>query len=645
VVDQVTSKLLNMKRSHKRTFVMFFDVGLCLFTVWISYYLRLGYFVALRELELYVVTTSITLIIPILHIFGLYNIVYRYFGTITFISIVKAMTVYSVLFASIFTVVSFVGIPRTIGLIQPVLLLIAISFSRVLVRFWINLEMIVGSTEGGAAARRVMIYGTGEAGRQLALSLTEAPNIKMCGFLDEDPSLHKQDISGCAVYNPSDILSLSNRFQLTDVLITLSMVSRKRRNTIMTQMQTANVAVRAVPNLSDLARGNIKVSELRELDIEDLLGREPVVPNPQFFSVNIEEKCVMVTGAGGSIGSELCRQIIQQKPSRLLLIEVSEFALYSVYSELLRLQADTTEVIPLLASVCDDGRMKEIFSAWSIDTIYHAAAYKHVPLVEHNIAEGVKNNIAGTLTTAQMALKFKVKHFVLVSTDKAVKPTSVMGASKRLTEIGLQALASEREFDNEHALRTCFSIVRFGNVLNSSGSVVPQFKRQIQEGGPVTVTHPEITRFFMTIREAAQLVIQAGALAEGGDVFLLDMGESIKIIDLATKMIELTGLTVKNATFDEGDIEIAITGLRPGEKLYEELLISEDAQDTLHPRIMKAKEPYIPWCELEPQLEELQRRVSSNDIVMIHELMQELVSEYKPSTSLVDWVYQANNSQ
>lgn len=657
LIQKPISLLLNMKRGYKRLFVISIDAALCVLTVWIAYYLRLGYFVPLKGLALYVAATSVALAIPIFYLFGLYRTVFRYFGTSALALLIKAMVVYGVLFAAIFTVFSFTGIPRTIGLIQPVLLILMLSISRTLVRLWLSFESTLGIAKGNSNIRKVMIYGTDETGRQLASSISEDSMIKLCGFLDEDPTLHKQAINGCSVYDPAEILSLVSRFQLTDVLVALPSVSRARRNAIINRIRGANVAVRAVPNLSDLARGTIKVSEFRELDIEDLLGREPVAPDPNLFSRNISGKIVMVTGAGGSIGSELCRQIIQSKPKSLLLLEVSEYGLYAIHSEILTIleeatEADTNavpdtepavEIIPLIASICDKSRMRQIMETWRIDTIYHAAAYKHVPLVEHNLEEGIKNNLFGTLVIAQLAGENGVSNFVLVSTDKAVRPTNVMGASKRLTEIMIQALA----FRNRESIEvgTNYSMVRFGNVLNSSGSVVPRFKQQIREGGPVTLTHRDITRYFMTIREAAQLVIQAGALAEGGDVFLLDMGRPVKIIDLATKMIELFGLTVRNETFEEGDIEIAIIGLRPGEKLYEELLIADDAQETLHPRIMRANEDFIPWETLETQLTALWVIFNTNQIDLVHSMMKELVKEYEPTTGIVDWVYLANNAR
>ncbi|NBO13813.1 MAG: polysaccharide biosynthesis protein, partial [Betaproteobacteria bacterium] len=436
-----------------------------------------------------------------------------------------------------------------------------------------------------------------------------------------------------------DLETLAQTRGISDVLLALPGINQKRRNEILDQMRSAHVAVRTLPSLTDLAQGKVSISDLRELDIDDLLGREPVMPNHILLAMNIRGKVVMVTGAGGSIGSELCRQILSVRPQKLLLIEQSEFALYAIHQELEeKVSGLDVTLVPLLASVQDTDRMQEIMSTWHPDTVYHAAAYKHVPLVEHNPAEGIKNNVLGTLRTAQAAARNGVADFVLISTDKAVRPTNIMGASKRLAELALQAIASTNS-------GTKFSMVRFGNVLGSSGSVVPKFRQQIRDGGPITLTHPEITRYFMTIPEASQLVIQAGAMAKGGDVFVLDMGESVKIMDLARRMIELSGLTVKDEENPDGDIEIAITGLRPGEKLYEELLIGDNPKPTSHLRIMKAHEEFIPWADLESKLQALEMALSVNDVGVIRLMMQKLVTGYAPSDDIVDWIHLENEAE
>jgi FlaA1/EpsC-like NDP-sugar epimerase len=391
--------------------------------------------------------------------------------------------------------------------------------------------------------------------------------------------------------------------------------------------------------VTDLAQGRVSVADLRELDIDDLLGREPVAPDDVLLAKTVRDKVVLVTGAGGSIGSELCRQILALKPTKLLLVEQSEFGLYAIHQELEErlIDIDTT-LVPLLASIQDEDRINEIMAVWQPDTVYHAAAYKHVPLVEHNPIEGIKNNVFGTLRVAQAAAAYGVEDFVLISTDKAVRPTNIMGASKRLSEMTLQAIAAMRPV-------TKFSMVRFGNVLDSSGSVVPKFRQQIRESTAITLTHPEITRYFMTIPEAAQLVIQAGAMAQGGDVFVLDMGQSVKIMDLARRMIELSGLTVRDERNPNGDIPIEITGLRPGEKLFEELLIGDNPLQTSHPRIMRAQDDFVLWPELESKLKELSIALEMNDVQHIRSVLVQLVPGYTPSEGIVDWVYMQKNNE
>ena len=523
------------------------------------------------------------------------------------------------------------GVPRTVGIIQPMLLLLSVGASRALARVWLGDQYL--KILKHASRRKVLIYGAGSTGRQLVAAMSNSHKMQVVGFLDDDDRLHGHLLNGQPIYNPADLVNLVPTLTISDVLLAMPRLSRKRRNEILAQIRASRVAVRTLPSVNDLAQGKVSISDLRDLDIDDLLGREPVMPNHILLAMNVRSKVVMVTGAGGSIGSELCRQILAVGPSKLLLIEQSEFALYGIHQELdEKLSGRNIVLVPLLASVQDDDRMREIMSTWHPDTVYHAAAYKHVPLVEHNPAEGIKNNVLGTLRTAQAAAENGVSDFVLISTDKAVRPTNIMGASKRLAEMVLQALAATTP-------GTKFSMVRFGNVLGSSGSVVPKFRQQIRDGGPITLTHPEITRYFMNIPEASQLVIQAGAMAKGGDVFVLDMGPSVKIMDLARRMIELSGLAVRDEQNPDGDIEIEITGLRPGEKLYEELLIGDNPKPTSHSRIMKAHEEFIPWSELEDKLKALEMALNVNDVGVIRLMMEKLVTGYTPSDEIVDWVY------
>ena len=580
---------------------------------------------------LWAVSASIAIALPIFIVSGLYRAIFRYSGWPALLAVARAVVIYGLLYASVFTAIGVAGVPRTVGIIQPILFLLFVGASRALARVWLGDQY--QSILKHASRPKVLIYGAGNTGRQLAVAMANSHEMQVAGFLDEDDRLHGHVLNGQPIYNPADLDNLVTTLNISDVLLAMPSLSRHRRNEILGQIRVAKVAVRTLPSVTDLAQGKVSISDLRELDIDDLLGREPVMPNYILFAMNVRRKVVMVTGAGGSIGSELCRQILSVGPSKLLLIEQSEFALYGIHQELEEKLDDRDIVlVPLLASVQDSERMHEIMFTWHPDTVYHAAAYKHVPLVEHNPAEGIKNNVLGTLRTALAALESGVSDFVLISTDKAVRPTNIMGASKRLAEMVLQALAASTS-------GTKFSMVRFGNVLDSSGSVVPKFRQQIRDGGPITLTHPEITRYFMTIPEASQLVIQAGAMAKGGDLFVLDMGQSVMIMALARRMIELSGLTVKDEQNPDGDIEIEISGLRPGEKLYEELLIGNNPKPTSHSRIMKAHEDFVPWAELEGKLKSLNMALDVNDVGVIRLIMENIVAGFTPSDEIVDWVY------
>ena len=629
--------LLGLPRAAKRFVALSVDLGLCVLTVWLAYYLRFGEFVALSGVALWAVGASIGIALPIFIVSGLYRAIFRYSGWPALLAVACAVGIYGLLYASVFTAIGVTGVPRTVGIIQPILLLLFVGASRALARVWLGDQYL--SILKHASRPKVLIYGAGNTGRQLAAAMANSHEMQVAGFLDDDDRLHGQVLNGQPIYNPADLDNLATTLNISDVLLAMPSLSRRRRNEVLGQIRVAKVAVRTLPSVTDLAQGKISISDLRELDIDDLLGREPVMPNHIMLAMNVRSKVVMVTGAGGSIGSELCRQILSVGPCKLLLIEQSEFALYGIHQELEeKLAGRGISLVPLLASVQDNERMREIMSTWHPDTVYHAAAYKHVPLVEHNPAEGIKNNVLGTLRAAQAAAENGVSDFVLISTDKAVRPTNIMGASKRLAEMALQALAASTS-------GTKFSMVRFGNVLGSSGSVVPKFRKQIRDGVPITLTHPEITRYFMTIPEASQLVIQAGAMAKGGDVFVLDMGQSVKIMDLARRMIELSGLRVKDEQTPDGDIEIEITGLRPGEKLYEELLIGDNPKPTSHSRIMKAHEEFIPWVELEGRLKSLEMALNVNDVGVIRLMMEKLVAGYTPSDEIVDWVYLEQEAQ
>jgi FlaA1/EpsC-like NDP-sugar epimerase len=627
--------ILSLPRTAKRLVVLTLDAGLCVLAVWLAFYLRLGEWIALsghpRWSPMPAVIASILIALPIFIVSGFYRAIFRYSGWSALMTVMRATIVYGLIYTAIFTAIGILGVPRTIGLIQPILLLLLIGASRAMARFWLGglYQNILKHNE----LPKALIYGAGNAGRQLANAMANSHEMRVIGFLDDDDRLHGQVLNGLPIYSPDDLAGLVESRTVGTVLLAMPSMSRQRRNEILAGMLHAKVSVRTLPSVTELARGKVTTADVRDLDIDDLLGRDPVAPNQILLCKNIVGKVVLVTGAGGSIGSELCRQILNAGPARLLLIEQSEFALYAIHQELEeKWPGKESCLVPLLASVQDGDRMREIMSIWRPNTVYHAAAYKHVPLVEHNPAEGIKNNVLGTLSAAQAAMEQGVADFVLISTDKAVRPTNIMGASKRLAEMVLQALAADSQ-------RTKFAMVRFGNVLGSSGSVVPKFRQQIRDGGPVTLTHPDITRYFMTIPEAAQLVIQAGAMAKGGDVFVLDMGQSVKIMDLAVRMIELSGLSLRDADNPDGDIEIEITGLRPGEKLYEELLIGDNPELTHHPRIMKAHEDFLPWPALEDKLNALRIALDANDVGVIRTMLQQLISGYQPSGEIVDWVY------
>jgi FlaA1/EpsC-like NDP-sugar epimerase len=621
--------VLALPRWVKRLLALLTDICLCILAVWLAYYLRIDEWVRLSGDPQFrpALAAGVALIIavPLFITHGFYRVIFRHSNLIAVNMVVRAFVFYGLAYVLVITVIGLPGVPRSIGINQPLLFLAGIGLSRAVAYFWL------GKSYRRLLKResipKVLIYGAGIAGRQLANAMNNSQEMRVVGFLDGDILLHGQLLNGLKVYDPEELGSIVIDSGISTVLLALPSISRHRRNEILVKIKEAKVAVRTLPSVSDLAMGTVTVSDLRELDVEDLLGREPVPPNNVLLGKNIFEKIVLVTGAGGSIGSELCRQIIDIGPKKLILFEQSEYALYQIHNELERRILDRDiEILALMGSVQDERLMTEVMLSIKPDTVYHAAAYKHVPLVEHNPIEGVKNNVFGTLTTARAALSAEVSDFVLISTDKAVRPTNVMGATKRLAEMVLQALADQNSPNN----KTRLSMVRFGNVLGSSGSVVPKFRQQIRDGGPITLTHKDVIRYFMTIPEAAQLVIQASAMAKDGDVCVLDMGEPVRIFDLAKRMIELSGLTYKDAEHPTGDIEISVTGLRPGEKLYEELLIGDNPQVTSHPRIMRASEEFLPWHTLQGKLASLHETIEANDPAGIRVLLKELVTGYQP---------------
>lgn len=634
IYNRLVQWFLHRPRTTKRIFSMVIDYGVVMLALWLAFSLRLStlYVPPVTQWWLFLLAPFIA--IPIFIKFGLYRAIIRYIGLDALWTIFKAIGLFTVIFA---TVVVLAGaysglVPRTIYIINAILLFLFVGGLRLYAR-WLfinNTQETFAELDHQPYIPPVLIYGAGRAGAQLSALLKMGRQLRPVAFIDDDPVLHRQQINGLTVHRPANLLRLIDKHHIRDVLLAMPSAPRSRRSEILKALENYPVHVRTLPDLVDIAQGKLEVSDIQEVDIADLLGRESVAAEPELLTANISGKCVMVTGAGGSIGSELARQIVKLKPAQLLLFDISEFALYQIEQELQYVSGQTVNIVALLGSVVDRSRMMSICQHFSVHTIYHAAAYKHVPMVEKNVAEGIRNNVFGTLHCAQAAIAAKVETFVLISTDKAVRPTNTMGASKRFAELVCQALAEES--------KTRFTMVRFGNVLGSSGSVVPLFRTQIARGGPVTVTHPEVIRYFMTIPEAAELVIQAGAMGQGGDVFVLDMGEAVKITDLARRMINLSGFSVKDENTPNGDVAISYVGLRPGEKLYEELLIGDNVSETVHPKIMRAQEKVIAWDELQIILSDLQNAATTSDYEEIRNILGKCVDGYMPQCGIEDWL-------
>ncbi|HIF9178734.1 TPA: polysaccharide biosynthesis protein [Photobacterium damselae] len=625
---KLINRVLSLSRPQKRIVSFLCDAIFITVAYFGAFFVRLESFEPIQSIGLW--QELIPLIILTVFVFiklGLYRAILRY---LTF----QALFVVSV--GAILSVIAFYGlrfyiselVPRTVPIIYGVFLALLAGGSRLVMRSFV-------SSQVNRQRKRVVIYGAGTTGRQLCIALRQTTHYKPVSFIDSDPSLYHTMILGLDVYRPEDLLPMIENGTVDKVLLALPRASRSERKVVIDTLAKYPIKVLTVPDMEDIVSGKAKVDELRDVPIEDLLGRDPVDPVCELMGRDISNKVVMVTGAGGSIGSELCRQILQQRPNKLILFELSEYALYAVERELIGIVEKhglTVEIIPLLGSVQRKNRLRTVMDTFKVQTVYHAAAYKHVPLVEYNVVEGVRNNIFGTLYTAEAAIEAGVETFVLISTDKAVRPTNVMGTTKRMAELVLQALADTQS-------HTRFCMVRFGNVLGSSGSVIPLFKKQIRDGGPVTVTHENITRFFMTIPEASQLVIQAGAMGKGGDVFVLDMGESVKISDLARNLIRLSGLEVRDEQNPDGDIEIQYSGLRPGEKLYEELLIGDNVQKTSHERIMTAHEIKLTWQELNSILIKLDDACHNFEHEIIRELLLNAPTGFKPTDDICDLVW------
>jgi len=699
-MHKILDFLLVRSRFEKRIIQTFVDSILLIASIWISFSLRLGdvypmfephawlpsstylsdqyeFPFGLTDMAWLMLATPL-IGIPIFTRMGLYRAIIRYLSHRAILTVIKAVLLYAVVWGFIAFFLKVQGLPRSVIIINAFIALVFIGGVRMLMR------SIFAYFEGKQKAHlekktNILIFGAGNAGRQVAQSMLSGHEFHLCGFADDDRHLHGRELMGVSIIDPADIETMIKQCGLAEILLAIPSADASKRRRILERLRPYPVRVRTLPAINQIIGGKVGLRDMHELDLNDLLGRDPVDTDQAFLSAEISRKVVLVTGAGGTIGRELCRQVIRLRPNTLILFELNEYALYSVHKELLDLLVRIEEelshnnsekqlralprIIPILGSVNDLRHVSNVLATWAPSIIYHAAAYKHVPMVEHNAAEGIKNNVFGTLTIARAAIQARVPNFIFVSTDKAVRPTNIMGASKRLAEMLLQAFAHEKSivFDSDinSGTRlqnfTHFSMVRFGNVLGSSGSVVPLFRKQIDRGGPLTLTDPEVTRYFMSIPEAAQLVLHAGALyhreqskfvpgqetsSDIAEVFLLDMGEPVKIADLARRMIELSGLRVRDESNPHGDIEIQVTGLRPGEKLYEELLIVDNPVATSHPRIFKAAEDFLEWDDLREHLQTLEDATTVNDVKLIRSILEQLVSGYKPETQVSDWVYQ-----
>lgn len=662
-MDKMRSRMLSLPRRYKRAIQVVTDILLVWFAMWTAFFVRLG----IEEIDpivshMWLFAAAPVVAIPIFVRFGMYRAVMRYFGNDALIVIFKAVSLSALVLSLIVYWYSNhqIVVPRSIIFNYWWLSLVLLGGLRLLMRQyflgdWFAAAQHVPFTSRDNGLPKVAIYGAGAAGNQLVMALRMGRVMRPVAFIDDDESLVDRVISGLQVFGGADIQRMIDLTGAQEILLAIPSATRARRREVLGELEKYPLHVRSVPGFMDLASGRVKVDDIQEVDIADLLGRDSVPAQQELLARCITNQVVMVTGAGGSIGSELCRQILALQPKALLLFEHSEFNLYSIFGELEQRagrESLSVRIIPFLGSVRNQNQLFDLMCMWSVNTVYHAAAYKHVPLVEHNISEGIINNAMGTLYTAQAAVQASVENFVLISTDKAVRPTNVMGSTKRLAELILQALSREvapvlyGDAANVASVnKTRFTMVRFGNVLGSSGSVIPLFHKQIKAGGPLTVTHPKITRYFMTIPEAAQLVIQAGSMGQGGDVFVLDMGEPVVIAKLAEKMVHLSGLSVRSDKIPHGDIAIEFTGLRPGEKLYEELLIGDNVTATLHPMIMSADEDFIVWDELKGRLLALTGALSDEDFGRVRQILRSTVSGYSPDSDIVDWVYQQRRQE
>ena len=632
--NKFQKSIMTLLQGQKKFLALLFDITSSLFSVWVAISFRYDCVRLPERQEWIVYLLAPLLMVPIFITKGLYRAIYRYHSLDAFITILKAVFIYTFCLIVVLLFLHIPGIPRSIVFLQPIIILLITLFSRACIGYWFALNINkINNKNISSPTEQVLIYGACLSGVQLQNVISSHPNFAFAGFIDDDPSLYGRTINGYSVYSPSEALPIIQRHNIKNIFLASPKITRFRRLEIVEYFKNYHVNLRFLPNIKDLTEGKVTFSEIKKIDIEDLLGRDTMPLSDPLTINTINGKVIMVTGAGGSIGSELSLQILALQPTKLLLVDNAEYSLFNLHNRLIELKVKnnfSTLIVPLLADITNEDHISNIIRIYQPSIIYHAAAYKHVPMVEYNISEGVRNNVLGTLSIAKAVRQHRTPALILVSSDKAVRPTNVMGASKRLCELILQA------FSAEPGNTTRISMVRFGNVLGSSGSVVPLFRTQISHGGPITITHKEITRYFMTLSEAAQLVIHAGSMGNGGDVYLLDMGEPVKIIDLAHRMVTLSGLSVRDQNTPDGDIEIKVIGLRPGEKLYEELLIGNNPSPTTHPRIFKANDHFIPWSMLEPELNNLIHNIKTDNIKGIKQILKKLIPEYKPSLVTTD---------
>jgi FlaA1/EpsC-like NDP-sugar epimerase len=630
-MKELSNSILSLPRYSKRAIAIITDIGLCFVCTWLAFIIRLEEIILFKDFNFYSAFISIMIAIPIFWLFGSYRTIFRFAGLSIIFNVLMSILLYGLLYFLVIGVYGIEGVPRTVAVLQPMLLFFAVMSSRLGVKYILTDNF---SFKKHVNKKNILIYGAGEAGRQLVIALENSPEFRVVGFLDDNVQLHRQVILGQTIYSQLNLKNLIQTKDINFIFLALPEIGRSKRNQIIERLNDYKLTVKTLPSISEIVDGRITISDIRDLNIEDLLNRDEVKPDVKLLNKNINSKTILVTGAGGSIGSELCRQIVRLKPNKLILLELNEFALYKIHEEISFLNKNL-KIISLLVNAQDQKKLETIFETFKVDTVYHAAAYKHVPLVEENICQGVKNNVFSTLAVAKASVSKKVANLVLISSDKAVRPTNIMGASKRLSELCMQGI-----YNYTKDISTNFSIVRFGNVLESSGSVIPKFKKQIKEGGPVTLTHPDVTRYFMTVSEAAQLVIQAGAMGKKSEVFVLDMGESVKIRDLIYKMIKLSGFTIKDSQNIIGDIEVKITGLRPGEKLFEELLIGQNPQKTYHEKIRKAQDPFIPFDQLKIDLYDLSILLEDNKVAEVINILGRLIPFYQSNSKIVDHIYE-----